>query len=130
MPQFDVYSFYNQVTFVFLFFSLVYCFIDYSVLPAVVTSLKIRQIKQANNSTLQPNGLSSIANIKPIDSTCLRVFSYSLIKHVFFKHYINKILTIKNAVIKPKTLLCFADVANKTSVPANKQLIVNVFNLI
>lgn len=44
MPQFDICSFFNQVTLTLLFFSFIYAFMDFAFLPCIVTNLKTRDI--------------------------------------------------------------------------------------
>jgi hypothetical protein len=45
MPQFDIFSFSSQVTWTLFFFTLVFAFIDYLILPIVASTLKTRSIK-------------------------------------------------------------------------------------
>ncbi len=51
MPQFDVFSFYNQVTFFLLFFFLIYFSYTYYILPSIITGMKFR--KKRENLILQ-----------------------------------------------------------------------------
>ncbi len=43
MPQFDTFSFFSQISWVLLFFTLLYLSLTYYLLPAIATTLKVRK---------------------------------------------------------------------------------------
>jgi F-type H+-transporting ATPase subunit b len=53
MPQFDIFSFYSQLFWVFSGFLVLYLFVCFCILPAVATTLKIRnrKLKQSSDSS-------------------------------------------------------------------------------
>ena len=51
MPQFDIFSFFPQLFWVFLGISSLYLLFCFSLLPALATILKIRKRKLANNAS-------------------------------------------------------------------------------
>lgn len=67
MPQFDTFSFFNQVTYVVIMFTLLFVFIDYAILPVLCLTLKTRAIKNMSTASVKNafdnlNGLSAFGN--------------------------------------------------------------------
>ena len=71
MPQFDIFSYFNQVTWVILFFTIVYNFLDHSILILVATTLKLRSIKQAVSVSV----ISSSNDTKSLSDSGVKISS-------------------------------------------------------
>jgi len=62
MPQFDTFSFFSQLFWVFLGFITLYLIFSFSLLPALAAILKIRKRKLATQSTTSSNILATAGN--------------------------------------------------------------------
>jgi len=65
MPQFDTFSFFSQLFWVFCLFSFFYLSLAYFILPALAVTLKVRKRKMAANSTYSSSSSSDISAERP-----------------------------------------------------------------
>ena len=80
MPQFEIFSFSSQMTWVFLFFSLIYSVFCYSFCPMIVSIFKIRNIQLYFCSNFSSVSLDNTLIIKV--PTIIGSKKYELSKHV------------------------------------------------
>lgn len=66
MPQFDVSSFFNQIFWLALFFSIFYLLIIKFVLPDLVSSIKTRAKKEKSEVSLTSNNINVYNRVIPI----------------------------------------------------------------
>jgi hypothetical protein len=80
MPQFDIFSFFSQLFWVFLGFILLYLSISLYILPSVAAILKVRKRKLLQSSTNESTSLQVFStSINDLAVACLTKFNGKLI---------------------------------------------------
>lgn len=69
MPQFDVSSFFNQIFWLAVFFSIFYLLVIKFVLPDIVSSIKTRAKKEKSEISLTANNVNVYNRVIPIISS-------------------------------------------------------------
>jgi F-type H+-transporting ATPase subunit b len=69
MPQFDIFSFFSQLFWVFVGFILLYLTLSFYLLPALATTLKIRKRKLAQNDSISNSSNLAVDSNTLADST-------------------------------------------------------------
>lgn len=76
MPQFDIFSFFSQLFWVFLFFSFSFIGFTYHLLPALAITLKIRNKKLTSpNSSSDQDKTNKISLLLPLQNIYPKLFN-------------------------------------------------------
>jgi hypothetical protein len=124
MPQFDQFSFFNQVSFFLFFFFNFYFFISYYFLPKISNNIKFRK-KYINFKINKKNLLNSEIKIKQISYTDLfKNFSnyYELILNENLFNYNKNENLLKNSLINLFYIEKIKNIFNKKFIISKKYL--------
>jgi hypothetical protein len=130
MPQFDFFSFFNQVTFfLFIFFSF-YFFISYFFLPKIALNIKFRKKYLILKTNTKKNLKLENINTKKIFLNFIKIINnyYETIinENIFNYNIFNKKILIKNSLIKFIYTTKIKEFFNKKYIFSKKYLIKNV----
>ena len=77
MPQFEIFSFSSQITWVFLFFSLIYSIFCYSFCPMIAAIFKTRKLQSYASSTITEDISKKVAVVV----SSVHLIQFALLKH-------------------------------------------------